>query len=1185
MRSLLSILPRRPMIVVVAAHRLMLGCVILSCWMMTPAPAATPPPHDSWQLVASSLRTDQLRPRVGNWVAVWTGPARPSHNTPLSPPNILALTGQSAPRQRTVLAKNIADVIDRMPTESMTVSTWVRLDAAGDWTGFVSAIQDNGNYEKGWMIGQQRSRFTFGLCSARTGKLTYLTSNRLFETGHWYHVVGTYDGTHQKLYVDGVLRGQATAQSGPIAYAPSGPVCLGAYEDDNEYYPITGMLEQASLWHRALSATEIRGLFESRADRFPDIRANPPQVVDWPTHQRDNQRTGVTGQRLRLPLNRQWTHRLPRPEPAWPDPAKQDFWHKKQGLRARVTYDRAPHIVAAAGRVLVGHSADDTVRCLSLETGHLVWATTVGGPVRLAPTITGQRVLFGSDDGHVHCVDLETGRHIWKQPVAPRELWIAGNQRLIHAWPVRTGVLVDSGIAYCCAGIFPTQGVHQAAFRVSDGHRLAANQVSVSAQGYLSRRSGRLYVATGRDPAGAFVAELKRRGKGVGRELSTLPKEYRYAFVGAAGLRIGGADGHVTAFHQKTGQQEWSAQVDGTAWSLAIAGGPLLVSTDKGEITAFGPRQVSRPLVHDSRPDTPSSSPSAFTSQLLKVLPHRKGYALDLSGDGPRTAIDLARHTQMAVHVSLKGETARLAAARMVFDAGLAGRVTAVSPGATRKQPYTDGLFNLVLLSRGPSQADLATAVQLVRPFGGIVVESGTGRVLTTRGELAGAGHWSHMYADAANTVCSQDQHVSGPLDLQWFGPPGPRQMIDRHHRTVAPLFVSGRLFVPGNDRVIAVDGYNGTVLWNRAVPGSRRIGAFRDCSYLAATPDSIYVSTTDRCLRLEGDTGRVLKTFRIPRAADGKPRDWGYLAVVDDTLVGSAVAPGASRRDHSRGAIEEGTYYDNRPLVGSEYLFALDRRTGKHLWSHHTGGGLVPNPTIAIGRGAVSFVESDNEKTVKNGTGRATPKQLFHEGARLVSVDLKTGSVRFNQPYDFSAIQHSIYLAAAGGRLVVVGSRNDGTNPKTSRVWYDIHVFGDDDGEPLWNASQKQTTAIGGSHGEQDHHPVIIGSVLYCEPFAWDLATGKRLPSFAWKNRHRRGCGTLTASASTVFFRDGSASMFDLSSNTYSKVTSTTRPGCWINMIPAGGLLLVPEASSGCTCNFAIQTSLAFRPRGRNSR
>ena len=163
----------------------------------------------------------------------------------------------------------------------------------------------------------------------------------------------------------------------------------------------------------------------------------------------------------------------------------------------------------------------------------------------------------------------------------------------------------------------------------------------------------------------------------------------------------------------------------------------------------------------------------------------------------------------------------------------------------------------------------------------------------------------------------------------------------------------------------------------------------------------------------------------------------------------------------------------------------------------------------------------------------------------------------------------------------MVVGSRNDGDNPKTSRVWYDIQVFDGTEGDRQWTASQKQSTKIGGSHGEQDHHPVIIGSTLYCEPFAWNLNTGKRAANFGWKNQHRRGCGTLTASASTVFFRDGTASMFDLKSNTYSKVTATTRPGCWINMIPAGGLLLVPEASSGCTCNFAIQTSLAFRPRG----
>ncbi|MFT7515228.1 MAG: hypothetical protein ACI9QL_004457, partial [Candidatus Omnitrophota bacterium] len=42
---------------------------------------------------------------------------------------------------------------------------------------------------------------------------------------------------------------------------------------------------------------------------------------------------------------------------------------------------------------------------------------------------------------------------------------------------------------------------------------------------------------------------------------------------------------------------------------------------------------------------------------------------------------------------------------------------------------------------------------------------------------------------------------------------------------------------------------------------------------------------------------------------------------------------------------------------------------------------------------------------------------------------------------------------------------------------------------------------------------------------------------------------------------------------------TKVSRPGCWINMIPAGGLLLIPESSAGCTCNFAIQTSMALIP------
>ncbi|MHC4800017.1 MAG: T9SS type A sorting domain-containing protein, partial [Planctomycetota bacterium] len=41
--------------------------------------------------------------------------------------------------------------------------------------------------------------------------------------------------------------------------------------------------------------------------------------------------------------------------------------------------------------------------------------------------------------------------------------------------------------------------------------------------------------------------------------------------------------------------------------------------------------------------------------------------------------------------------------------------------------------------------------------------------------------------------------------------------------------------------------------------------------------------------------------------------------------------------------------------------------------------------------------------------------------------------------------------------------------------------------------------------------------------------------------------------------------------------ITTVSRPGCGITIIPAGGLLNIPESSSGCTCNFGIQTSMAL--------
>jgi hypothetical protein len=167
----------------------------------------------------------------------------------------------------------------------------------------------------------------------------------------------------------------------------------------------------------------------------------------------------------------------------------------------------------------------------------------------------------------------------------------------------------------------------------------------------------------------------------------------------------------------------------------------------------------------------------------------------------------------------------------------------------------------------------------------------------------------------------------------------------------------------------------------------------------------------------------------------------------------------------------------------------------------------------------------------------------------------------------------------------VAVGSRNEDSGQKDEKgrpvhyVWYDTYCYDAADGRPLWKTTQNNFTRSGGDHGEQDHHPVIVGKTVYVEPYAYDLVTGKKRSD--WKlNRGGHGCGTVSASASTCYFRADSPTMCDLASGRISKVTTVSRPGCWINILPAGGLLLIPEASSGCTCDFSLQTSMAFIPR-----
>jgi len=166
-------------------------------------------------------------------------------------------------------------------------------------------------------------------------------------------------------------------------------------------------------------------------------------------------------------------------------------------------------------------------------------------------------------------------------------------------------------------------------------------------------------------------------------------------------------------------------------------------------------------------------------------------------------------------------------------------------------------------------------------------------------------------------------------------------------------------------------------------------------------------------------------------------------------------------------------------------------------------------------------------------------------------------------------------------GVLVFCGNHGDG------HLWHQFlgGEYGDrrvvalagDDGHTLW---QK---AVG-----YRVRPLIVNDWLVAEPWAFDLATGEQImrehpltgERVPWQfERPGHHCGSVGANVNTLFFRSYSLGYYDLLGDYGTVHSSGQRPGCWINFIPAAGLLVMPEASSGCQCLFSIMCTSVFEP------
>lgn len=576
-----------------------------------------------------------------------------------------------------------------------------------------------------------------------------------------------------------------------------------------------------------------------------------------------------------------------------------------------------------------------------------------------------------------------------------------------------------------------------------------------------------------------------------------------------------------------------------------------------------------------------------LAARILQDTDVRRGVCVVVGGDA-MLPLELVRSSELLVHCRQPDRDTATQIRRLADRAGLGIDRLAVDIGPVQSLPYADRMVDILVApdvtNETLANVSLAEIARVLRPEGRAFVghwgedpdvlsadqlrdwndgshaglqfdvrqsETETS-VAIVAPESEGAGDWSHWEHSPDNNPVSEDAIIKAPYMTQFMAKP---YYIAIPSITTA---AGGRTFLAighiahhrreweNMNRLIARNGYNGAILWERDLPE----GYLVHRSAFIATDKTFYMIDRDHALMLDPETGQTQGTISVP----GVFGDWKWMAIDNDVLYmlagtrDSGVETTKGDREFggwSWADLSTGYYAQPRvPWGFGSILAAYDLKQQKVLWSHAEDDQPIDGRAMALRDGKVYFYCPDKY---------------------LCAADAHTGDILWtnDDPGTLGLIEEpgKGLTSTPGFRSACLAVATPQALILQGQTRMNVVAVSTSDGKQLWT-KQKVTNNPNAIYVDDK---VILGVGQGGNHVALDPVSGDVVEDLGFR---KRACTRLTACSDSFFVRGEGTLRYDREAKKV-MIDGAARPACNDGALPANGLLYVGPWQ--CDCNLSL--------------